>query len=178
MGPPPAPMMQQGGFAVQPTTVYGVPLEPGERVIYFHNASKMGSAVVTLVLGFVFIMFFIGIFLIIAGLMMLFSSPWAYVMTTRRLITIKRGRTIKQATSYYEIQHITNTIRRYSHPSGPRTEPGYWMSTSNIALRTARSGTINIGASEVAMTMFMPLLVKCMEMPGYAERAPSVPFDP
>jgi hypothetical protein len=159
-----------------PATCYGVPLEPGERVIFFHRTSHTGTVVFGIIIGILFLALYgLGLIFIILAIRIPFTNPSIYALTTRRLLLIKNNRTLKQAVRYTDITFTTNTIQRYSRPSGGPTDPGYWGPTRRIDLRT-RVGPVSFSASDVPMMMFMPLLKKCELIPGFAERAPTAAY--
>lgn len=80
---------QQG---IQPTgqagTVLGVPLEPGERVVYFYRVKFTGSKVGGIIVGIILTPLLIGIWLIYNALNIEKKNPNAYAVTDRRLIFI------------------------------------------------------------------------------------------
>lgn len=92
-GPPgPAPMQPGApvGMAVPgsngPPTVLGVPLEPGERVLWFRQHSYKGTKITLIILGVLTLVILVGIFLLWSGLTIEKRSPKAHVLTNRRLI--------------------------------------------------------------------------------------------
>jgi hypothetical protein len=177
MQPGAAPMMQPGAAPMNgtPATVCGVPLEPGERVIYFHRTSHATAVIVGIIAGLLTLGIGIGFILIILAIRIPFANPTFYVLTTRRLLLIKSNRTLKQAVRYTDITFTTNRVRRYARVTGSPTDPGHWTGTRSVEFRT-NVGPVRISSSDVPMTQFMPLLKQCEHIPGFAERAPTASF--
>jgi hypothetical protein len=67
-------------------TVLGVPLEPGERVIYFKKHDHTMEMVMMLIVGVLTLIVLIGIVFIILGLTVNSRNPKAHVVTNRRVI--------------------------------------------------------------------------------------------
>src|SRR5215813_4024261 len=83
---PPGPQsgygMQMGGGG----TVMGVPLEPGERVVWFRKHDYTTEMIINLVLGALLLIVLVGIIFIVLGLTVNSRNPKAHIMTNRRLI--------------------------------------------------------------------------------------------
>ena len=73
-----------------PATVFGVPLEPGERVVSFLRVEPGWQRWVEIVVGFLLAWTFIGLIFFFGGLM---SKTTCYVVTTRRFLQITRKKT-------------------------------------------------------------------------------------
>ncbi len=69
-------------------TVLGIPLEPGERVIWFKRHDHTTEMVVMIVLGVLFLIVLVGIVFLILGLTANSRNPRAHVLTNRRLIYV------------------------------------------------------------------------------------------
>ncbi len=82
-GPPGADPYAGGGAA---TTVLGLPLEPGERVVWFKKHDYTTEKVINIILGVLFLIIIIGALFIYLGLTIESRSPVAHVLTNRRLI--------------------------------------------------------------------------------------------
>ena len=77
----PAPMQP-------PPTVWGTPLGPGERVIYFHRRDGTVEKVVLIIVGIILLIGIVGLVFLIIGIM---AKPEAWVVTNHRIMHIKRG---------------------------------------------------------------------------------------
>jgi hypothetical protein len=92
-GQPPQQMMQphaQQGIqpAGQGGTVLGVPLEPGERVVFFKRVSFTGNKIGGWILGILLAPVLIGFWLIYVALNVEKKNPNAFAVTDRRVIYI------------------------------------------------------------------------------------------
>ena len=110
-------------------TVMGVPLEPGERVIWFKKHSYLLDKIIMITLGVFFLIVIIGIGLIIYGIMLDRFKPKAHALTNRRLIYID-GKGV--ATSYYFAQIADFDVERKAKSGG-----GGLMGAAIGALATA-----------------------------------------
>jgi hypothetical protein len=75
-----------------PGTVFGVPLEPGERVVYFHRDEPGWQKPFLIVLGVLTLVAIIGLFFLAAGLM---ADTTVFIITTRRFLIIN-GKKVSQ----------------------------------------------------------------------------------
>lgn len=109
-GAPPGPgMVPPGPFGMMRTCA-GVPLEPGERVLYFrthdHMASRMGSIIV----GIITIPFLIGIIILINVFTAIPKEDKAQVVTSRRLFSVNGSGTLLLNVRWEELQGFTKII--------------------------------------------------------------------
>ena len=87
--PAPAPMP---GYGAQPPygggvpTVLGLPLEPGERVIWFKKHDYTTDKVIGIIFGVLFLVIIIGALFLYLALTVESREPVAHVLTNRRLI--------------------------------------------------------------------------------------------
>ena len=70
-----------------PSTVFGVTLEPGERVVYFHRVEPGWQKPVFIIGGLLTFWTILGLVFFVAGLM---STTTCYVVTTRRFLQLTR----------------------------------------------------------------------------------------
>jgi hypothetical protein len=84
------------------SAVYGVPLQPGERVIYFHHSTPGWQKPLLIVVGLLTLVGIIGLFLLFAGIT---AAPKAYIITTERFIVVD-GSSVSQLTRG-EIKQVT-----------------------------------------------------------------------
>ena len=66
--------------------VFGVLLEPGERVVYYHRDDPGWQKPFLIIFGILTLIAFIGLFILAAGLM---ATTTVYVVTTRRFMIIE-----------------------------------------------------------------------------------------
>ncbi len=79
----------QGNGSPSPTTVFGVPVEPGERVIYYKRKSWLGARIALVIFGIPLIpVFGIGLYLFYWAITHRKSMCYAQVITNQRLLTI------------------------------------------------------------------------------------------
>jgi hypothetical protein len=71
-----------------PQTVCGIPLEPGERVIWFKKHDYTVEKVMMWILGVLFLIVLIGIIFIVLAVLTDGRNPKAHILTNRRLIMI------------------------------------------------------------------------------------------
>lgn len=88
---------QQAAVALQPRAVFGFPLEPGERVLYYQYISGTGARVFYILFGIPAILLIgIGFFLIYMGITHRKQFAYAQVITNRRLFLLDgRGMEMK-----------------------------------------------------------------------------------
>jgi hypothetical protein len=78
----------QGTAHAGGATVMGIPLEPGERVIYFKKHDYTMEMVIHIVLGVLFLVILIGLVFIYLGLTAKTRNPQAHIITNRRVILV------------------------------------------------------------------------------------------
>jgi hypothetical protein len=84
-------MQQMQAYPPQaaPRTVFGVPLEPGERVLYYKRLSTMGPRIFQAIVGIpMILMFGLGIYLIYMSITDRKQSHYAQAITNKRLLAI------------------------------------------------------------------------------------------
>ena len=75
-----------GAMAAPGSTVFGVPLEPGERVVYFKQHNHAVEKWMMIILGVLFLVVIIGLIFIYLGVTAETRNPKAHALTNRRLI--------------------------------------------------------------------------------------------
>ncbi|CAN5734809.1 hypothetical protein BH09MYX1_BH09MYX1_48260 [soil metagenome] len=83
-GPAPYQQQQQQGYAAP--TVLGLPLEAGERVVWFKKHDYTTEKVINIIVGALFLIIIIGVVFLYLGLTIESRSPVAHVLTNRRII--------------------------------------------------------------------------------------------
>lgn len=110
-------MMQPSGaaspFASAPATVCGVPLEPGERVVWIrdYGEPRSSTTVLRIVFGLLFAIAVIGLVLLYMAFFPKKFHVRAHVVTNRRLLCIAADGTAKQV-RWGELKRVTVFHRR------------------------------------------------------------------
>jgi len=138
------------------TTVFGVPLEPGERVVYFRRVDPNWNKPALIVAGVLTLIFFIGIFFLAAGLM---DRTTCWIITTRRFMIISK----KVAQMRYE-QIAEMEISTTSHGNS-------WC-----YLR-AKGNAMSLGYQMSVVPEIVPLLQRYLADRNALEQAPTVAYD-
>jgi hypothetical protein len=163
MGPPPAvapggaPMM--GGGA---RLVFGFPLEPGERVLYYKRVPTLGGRVFYLVFGVPMILLLgIGIYLIYLGITHRKQFAYAHVVTNRRMFALDghghemKGMRWEAVVGMNKISTSTGLVRQ-------------------IGVRNAQGNTCLFDED---MTTLERVISALLQNPGQRETWPEVSFD-
>ncbi len=95
-------------------SVSGVPLEPGERVLYFRLVDQMGTRVSRIIVGLITIPFLVGIYLLYAVFKDWQDEPDAQAVTNRRLLSMKRNGTKLVELRWEQVTGFTKVIRNRS----------------------------------------------------------------
>lgn len=187
MQPYGAPPAQFGGGG----TVFGVPLGPGERVIFFRKLDYTVSMIVFIVLGVLLLVVIIGIIFILIGALMPLYQDKAVIVTNRRVILIKANRQPR----WMDLPNIrfVEARRRYNRGGGivgaavavaltaaaemsKPWDPSYWMNAR---------GAVFVGwdGQRLPITMTNPgqvgmLVARIIAAPGSQETYPTVAYTP
>jgi hypothetical protein len=110
-----APMPQPYGMsAAAARTVMGVPLEPGEHVIWFRRHHYTLEMVQNLVLGALLLIVLVGVVFIVLALTVNGRKPRAHILTTYRLIYITGRGQVHQ----FPLNHIAGIEAERQRASG------------------------------------------------------------
>ena len=137
--------------------VFGVLLEPGERVVYFHRDDPGWQKPFLIIFGILTLFAFIGVLILAAGLM---ATTTVYVVTNRRFMVIegKKG----QKVSFIRHGQVKNVLRKLGPGGGVR-------------FLDLRDGVTSLSWQAQANPPNMPALIQgFLDDPTSAERAPSV----
>lgn len=190
-GPPGAPMVQAyGGPMEGPPSVLGVPLEPGERVIYFHKPTYTGDRVGMIIVGVLLLFIVVGIGFLIYGIWMPKWVPRGQVVTTRRVINVdkngfpmsiplidimdveaKRQNAGGGGLVGLAVRAIANSIANKQ----AKFDSSYWARTMWIVV-ISRMGQFKLPTKEPQT--LGPILARLIAAAGNAENWPSVPYLP
>jgi hypothetical protein len=196
-GPPPGAMQPWGAQGMQggAPTVAGVPLEPGERVLYFVKPSYTTDKVVLLIFGVLLAIVLIGFIFIYLAVTIEERNPKAQALTDRRLVSVPgKGAPIMIPLQY--IQDIT-PVRQSAGGGGgglvgalvraavtavansiadkkAKTNPGYWARTIAIEVHTASGQVVKIDTRHGQV--IGPMLARCL-WEGAANQLPPVAYE-
>ncbi len=92
----------------------GVPLEQGERVLWFKKHDYTVEMVIMIILGVLFLIVLIGIIFIILGATVNSRKPRAHILTNRRLIYVTGGGQVQQ----FYLNQIANIEAERQQRSG------------------------------------------------------------
>lgn len=116
--------------ATRAATVYGVPLEADERVIYFHRSDPGWEKPFLIVLGILTLFAFIGFFILYAGIS---AKTTVYIVTTRRYMIVEgkavsfiRHGDVKRAT-----KEVKGKVLNWYHLRDGRGTTLSWQAQAN-----------------------------------------------
>jgi hypothetical protein len=177
-------------------SVLGVPLQAGERVIYFHKPSYTGDKVALWIVFALTFWFLIGFIFLYMVLTFDKKNPKAQVVTNMRVMEIS-GTGVPTWMALAEAVDIEPERQKVQGGGGlvgalvsaaataiadgmankkSKMDPKYW--TRGIAaIVQARSGQ-KFRISTRQPLVFGPFLARCVLEPGASQMAPAVPADP
>lgn len=136
--------------------VFGVPLAPGERVLYYHREEPGWQKPLLIIVGLIMSIGIIGLFILYAGLT---ATTEVFVVTNRRFMIIE-GRKGKKI-SFIRHGHVKQVTRH--------------MKNSVLKFLDLSDGVTTLSFQVAANAPHMPqLLTGFLEDPSSIERAPSV----
>ncbi len=149
-------------------TVMGVPLEPGERVIWFKRHDYTVDKVIMWIFGVIFLIFIIGIIFIILALIHDGRNPRAHVITNRRIIVID-GKGAQQSYALNQIADIepvrqsaggggggliglavraaVTAVANHMANQNAKIDPSYWNRTIAVTLTTQHGQRVQVPAN-------------------------------
>lgn len=169
-GPPP-----HGGYAGGPApwqppahahvpTVARAPLQPGERVIYFHKKMNGGSErVLSIILGIVTIPILIGIYLLYTAIRWNETVDAFYVITNQRLFTVNLLGGVREQVWLHEITNL-------SHRTG--------NGSNSLTVEGASGGSITFRHQEGHVIARLRPMLEGLRNPAFMQQLPNVPFEP
>gem|GEM_PF-2416128 len=207
-GPPPGAMVQANPYGMQGApgqgmaggggTVMGVPLEPGERVIWFQRHDYTVDKVILWIFGVLFLFILIGIIFIILAVIHDGRNPRAHVITNRRIIVID-GKGQPQSYALDQIADIepvrqsaggggggliglavraaVTAVANHMANQNAKVDPNYWNRTIAITLTTHHGQRVQVPAALKYGKMFGATLARAVFM-REAESMPQVQFLP
>jgi hypothetical protein len=161
-------------------TVCGVPLEAGERVVFFARPRHARNKLVYILAGIVLAPVLVGIAFIAYGLM---YERWhlRFVAVTNRRIVLQRG---SRSARWLRLDDVVDLRAQHTHPpSGAigsaspermqaKTDPTHWSRADAIVV-SGKGGVLSIDES-VAPETLGPALAHVLWTDGYLDRAPTV----
>ncbi len=193
------PMQQYGQQAMAGGgggTVLGVPLQPGERVIYFYKPSYTADKVVLWICGILMLIVLIGIIFIILALIHDGRNPKAQVVTNMRVMEIS-GKGVPTWMALQEAVDLEPERQKVQGGGGlvgalvsaaataiadsmankkSKMDPKYW--TRGIAVNIQNRNGQKFRIQTRQPLVLGPFLARCILEPGAAQMAPQVPADP
>jgi hypothetical protein len=173
--PEPAPIVPADPMV----TVCGVPLEEGERVIFFARPSHTRHRVVYVLVGILLVPLVVGLAFIAYGLM---YERWhlRFVAITNRRVVLRRG---NRGARWLRLGDVVDVkAQRGATPGaiatpvpelpGEKTDPKHWADAAAVVIR-GRDGALSVDES-VAPQVLGPTLANAVWTEGYLERVPSV----
>jgi hypothetical protein len=148
-------------------TVMGVPMEPGERVIWFKRHDYTVDKIIMWVFGVLFLVVLIGIIFIILALIHDGRNPRAHIITNRRIIVID-GKGQQQSYALNQIADIdpvrqsaggggggliglavraaVTAVANHMANQNAKIDPSYWNRTIAVTLVTHHGQRIQVPA--------------------------------
>jgi hypothetical protein len=193
MGWPGQPAMAGAGG---PPTVMGVPLQPGERVVYFYKPNYTVDKVVFWVVGILTVWMLIGIIFIVLALIHDSRNPRAQIVTTMRVIEVS-GKGVPTWMPFNDAMDLTAERQKGGYGGGgllgaaisaavtavansmaeknSKMDPNYWKRTIAIDVIGRSGQRVRVQTREPLK--LGPFLARCIFEPGSADRATPVPYD-
>lgn len=148
-------------------TVMGVPMEPGERVIWFKRHDYTVDKIILWVVGVLFLVVLIGVIFIILALIHDGRNPRAHIITNRRIIVID-GKGQQQSYALNQIADIdpvrqsaggggggliglavraaVTAVANHMANQNAKIDPSYWNRTIAVTLVTHHGQRIQVPA--------------------------------
>jgi len=194
MGWPQGALAAPGGAGAP--TVMGVPLQPGERVVYFFKPSYTGDKIAFWIVGILLLWILVGIVFIVLALMVDSRNPRAQIVTNMRVIEIS-GKGVLTWIPLADVVDLTAERQKGNYGGGgllgaaigaavravqnslaeknSKMDPTYWKRTIAIQV-VGRTQRIKVKTRQPLK--LGPLLARCIFEPGSADRAPVVAYNP
>jgi hypothetical protein len=179
--PEPAPIVPGDPLV----TVCGVPLEAGERVVFFARPRHARQKVLYVVLGALLAPLVVGFAFIAYGLM---YDRWhlRFVAITNRRLVVQRG---TRSARWLRLRDVVDVRARRTSapragaiatplpelqgaPPSQKTNPDHWSNAETVVV-SGRGGTLSIDES-VPPGLVGPALANAVWTEGYLDRAPTV----
>ena len=168
--------------------VLGVPLQTGERVIYYYRHDYTSTKVVLWIVGLLSLIFIIGIFFIISAVILGRKKTGARVVTNLRVISIS-GDGVPWSMALDEIVDveaergqvqnlglvgaIATVIGENIADRKSKMTAKYWTRCAVIRIKNRDGQVFGIPADQALV--LGPFLAQCIFEPGTAQIAPAIP---
>jgi hypothetical protein len=179
------PLSSTGG------AVLGVPLQIGERVIYYYRHDFTSTKVVLWIVGLLSLIFIIGIFFIISAVILGRKKTGARVVTNLRVISIsgdgvpwsmaldeivdveaERGAVQKNMGLVGAIATVITVIGDNLAEKKSKMTAKYWTRCAVIRIKNRDGQVFGIPADQALV--LGPFLARCIFEPGAAQIAPAI----
>ena len=178
-------------------TVMGVPLQPGERVVYFHQPSYTVDKAVFWVIGVLTALVLIGLIFIYMAVTWDGRNPRAQIVTNRRIIWIdgkgnssfmalsdavdvdverQRAQSHGQGLLGLAISAAVNAVANSMAAQNAKIEPKYW--TRGIAVLVIGRGGQRFRVETRDAQRLGPCVARSVLQPGSAEQMPTPFYTP
>lgn len=180
-----------------PPTALGVPLEPGERVLFFEKTSYKGDKIAFAILGVLFLIVVVGVVLLVLAYYWERWQPRGVVVTNRRVIAVDKNG-VPTSTPLADIADL-DAERQQSHAGGgglvgalvsvavdavadhmvsknPKHDPAYWKRT--VALVLVRRDGARVRVPTRRAPEAGPFVMRLCGDPASVERLPAVAVEP
>ncbi|MDX2015730.1 MAG: hypothetical protein SFW67_36385 [Myxococcaceae bacterium] len=138
-------------------TVFGIPLEDGERVVYYRRDEPGWQKPFLIVLGVLTLFAIIGLFFLVAGLM---ADTTVFIITTRRFLIVD-GKKVEQV-RHGQVKNATLRVK------GNRPQ---WFSVSG------QDGTQLSFQLSIDAPAMQRAVDEALKAPAALAQKPEVPFD-
>jgi hypothetical protein len=177
-------------------SVMGIPLQPGERVIYFYKPSYTGDKIALWVVFALTFWFLLGFIFLYQVLTFDKKNPKAQVITNMRVMEIS-GTGVPTWMALAEAVDLEPERQKVQGGGGlvgalvsaaatavadslankkSKMDPKYW--TRGIAVKVQNRNGQKFRISTRQPLVIGPFLARCILEPGAAQMAPAVPADP
>ncbi|MBK8258152.1 MAG: hypothetical protein IPK82_36485 [Polyangiaceae bacterium] len=194
-----APMQAYGQQAMAGAgggSVLGIPLQPGERVIYFYKPSYTGDKIAFWIIGILTLIVLIGVIFIVLALIHDSRNPKAQIITNMRVIEVS-GKGVPTWVALADAVDVEPERQQVQGGGGlvgalvsvaataiansmadkkSKMDPKYWARGIGAHIMTRSGQKFHIHSRQA--NIFGPFLARCILEPGAAQMAPAVPADP
>lgn len=194
-GPPPPGMAPAWGPSGGAPSVLGVPLYPGERVLYFHKPSYQGEKIALIVIGVLTVWLLIGIVFLVLAAGVEKRHPKGQVVTNLRIfgvpgngapMVLGLGEAVDLSPERQDVRvgggllgaaigAAAMAIADKIAEKKGKMDPTYWARTIAIRVATTTGQSFRLETRDSAR--LGPFLARCLFEPGFVQAAPAVPYE-
>ena len=155
------PHYQQNGYSPQqpypqpyaPQTVWGVPLEPGERVIYYQRLTGIGERLFLFLIGILFLPILVGLLFLYFGVFYEQTHTRVYVITDRRIFSVTGTRKLKE---HIRLAEITKIERVFDQRRGRRFIVGSQRNSIILRFEDHHMTNLELALQHLAQPHMLP----------------------